>query len=81
MKAILIGAFVGIILSVILIVAGQRSGANPIDADTARLCREYANRSHEKEFTPERWAWKAEEWKKFDWYKSCIDNIKYSVPR
>lgn len=81
MKALLIGAFVGIILSVILIVAGQRSGANPIDADTARLCREYANRDHEKELAPERWAWKAEEWKNFDWYNSCLDHVRYPVAR
>lgn len=39
---------------------------------TRDLCREYANRDHEKEIAPERWRVYGEDFKKFDWYKSCL---------
>lgn len=52
-----------------------------IDENTKELCREYADRNHEKEIAPERW--KADHgWiEKFDWYGSCINHIKYPVAK
>lgn len=50
-----------------------------VDPDTKRLCREYADRDHEKELAPERWAWKKADWQAFDWYTSCINHVKHPV--
>lgn len=66
-----------IIFNLLLILFGSiivlQTEAIP-DNQTKLLCREYANRDHEKEIAPLRWKLNSHEWKDFDWYKSCIDH-------
>lgn len=51
-----------------------------IDERTKILCKEYAERDHEKEIAPERYKWLGKEFvDSFDWYGSCLDHIKYPV--
>ena len=56
--------------------------AHPDDI-TKRLCREYADRDHEKELAPERWQWFIDRGinpnTDFDWYQSCIDHNTKAV--
>lgn len=49
---------------------------------TKKLCREYADRDHEKELAPERWQWFLDRGinpnTDFDWYESCLDHLTRS---
>ncbi len=55
------------------------------DQNTKRLCREYANRDHEKELSPERWQSFLDRGidlnRDFDWYGSCIKHNTNKVVR
>lgn len=50
---------------------------------TQKLCWDYANRSHEKEFYPDRWVKVVEPmgWTTQMWYDACIENIKHPVAK
>lgn len=43
-----------------------------VDEGTQKNCREYADRDHEKEFAPERYAQMKDMIINYDWYTSCI---------
>lgn len=43
-----------------------------VNQQTREQCWEYSIKDHEKEIAPERWRVYGEEFKKFDWYKSCL---------
>jgi hypothetical protein len=73
---------VGIVAGTLLLTTPNK----PTEADprTKQLCREYADRDHEKELAPERWVWLTEQYggspnEKFDWYQSCIDHNTKAV--
>lgn len=50
-----------------------------VDDQTKEQCRIYAERDHEKEFTPERWAWGKDWIQSYDFYDSCINHVKYAL--
>lgn len=50
-------------------------------ANTETLCRQYASRSHEKEFAPSRYEAKKDLIDSFDWYNACLENIKEPVAK
>lgn len=56
---------------------------NQADERTKLLCRQYADRDHEKELSPDRWQWFKNEGvdlnKDFDWYQSCINHNTKAV--
>lgn len=48
-----------------------------VDQRTKDLCRYYANLDHEKELAPDRWKAYGDEFKRFDWYTSCVHHVQY----
>jgi hypothetical protein len=51
-----------------------------VDLETRRLCREYANRDHEKEIAPPRYLWLGRDFvNNYDWYNSCLNHSRYPV--
>lgn len=48
-----------------------------VDQRTKELCRYYANLDHEKELAPDRWKAYGDEFKRFDWYTSCVHHVQY----
>lgn len=50
---------------------------NNTDTTTEDVCYQESLVDHKKYILPERWK---DEWEDFDWYKSCIDNIREVSP-
>lgn len=80
MKYFLIGFFIA---CGVIIMAYYTKPAKDVDQRTKVLCMEYALKDHEKEFTPERWAYiktfMADPNEVEFWYKSCINHTRYPV--
>ena len=61
----------------------EHSSSEP-DRITKRLCRQYADRDHEKELAPERWQWFIDQGVnlnvEFDWYQSCLAHNSGVLP-
>ena len=75
-------AFIMIGILLTIITANVCLGAQKtteVDDRTKFLCREYADRNHEKEFTPERYAANKDLIDNYDWYTSCINHTRYPV--
>lgn len=75
-----------IIITILLVVAfsfATKSSNDPDDL-TKKLCREYAERDHEKELSPERWQMFVDKGidlnKDFDWYQSCLAHSSKQQP-
>lgn len=77
MKLFIFGLLIGFAFTVLLSARVVR--VNEVDETTKTLCMQYALRDHEKEIAPERWKVFGEDFKKFDWYSSCINHVKYPV--
>lgn len=79
MKYFIVGLLIA--TTVILLCYFTQPSRKP-DAETKRLCMEYALRDHEKEFAPERWEYLKTIGNPNDvefWYKSCINHHAYPV--
>lgn len=63
-----------ITVTILVSVFARHGDPLPPDSITVRLCRQYAERDHEKEFTPERWELVKDMWTTEQWYGSCIDH-------
>lgn len=75
--------FLGVILASVVVLATYNvSPTRNTDAETKRLCMEYALRDHEKEFAPARWEYLKKLGNPNDvefWYTSCINHTRYPV--
>lgn len=74
MRAILL-----LILIIPIFIYANILGQKQQDIQSETLCREYASRSHEKEFAPERYAKLKDEIDNYNWYDACIENINHPL--
>ncbi len=69
-------AIAAVIILLITLVVTSVKGYESNEQRTERLCKEYAQRDHEKELAPERWQKFKEQGidpnTHWDWYTSCI---------
>lgn len=79
MKYIITGFLIALVATIAL---ALRNDTRVVDAETKRLCMEYALRDHEKEFAPSRWEYLKSMGNPNDvefWYTSCLNHTKYPV--
>lgn len=83
-KLFIAGIFIGIIFfySIVFTYKVIQLINEGVVEQNKSLCMQYANRSHEKEFTPSRWLLvKQMGWTSEMWYKACMDNINEVVAK
>jgi hypothetical protein len=51
-----------------------------VDARTKQICMEEAKVDHKRYILEERWERWGDDWKDYDWYKSCIENVTNTRP-
>jgi len=76
----LIEGLICIFLAVVIILNINRKVQ--IDENTKFLCQQYAERDHQGEIAPERWAkLGAEFFNNYPWYQSCLDHNSIPVAK